>query len=249
MKKILLTAVGLTAFSSGFATADSNYVGLGFGWAGYNLSTKNNMTSDDSIAPITTKSGKKVSLSSTSQFAGAFFLGRRFEMSDSAYLLELKVGQDLNNSENKYNQSALYDGDAEAAPHEIRISLRRKWNVSLSLGYSQDITRDVALYGKVSLTHASFSYGFKGEQVSGGTKESFHINKKSKSAFGFGATVGVEKKFSDCSLGLDYTFDIYKRVKFSGNSGDSEYHGFGRVYSSSIRPIFHTVMVSFKKSF
>lgn len=240
MKKILLTAVGLTALS-GAATADSNYVGLGVGWNIAQTKDKGSVERENEVK------GFKRTLKENGAPSGILFLGRSF----GSFFVEAHAGLDTTKAQEKHLVQYVKDPDYGKA--RFSATLKRKimagFGVGANVPLSQDWSATVkasALWGQFELSHKE--HYVKGSGVDAENEDSGSFKKKSK--FGFGVEVGVSKDLtSDMSLGLSYQFSRYQKIKTSvEEKDDGGVPGHAR-YDVKVNPAYHTVMLKLSHKF
>jgi hypothetical protein len=248
MKKILLVAASLAALgSAGQSIAEGhNYVGMGLGWT----MAKAKTTSDDINFNLHGNNSIRTRKTATDDGAasGKISVGHHFG-GDLGWLVEAGFGMDSTKTQTKY----LLKGDAGAVPGSqdlLTISLRRKYTLSLGTGFSKAIGGSFNAHAKVSLLASKF-------QVTGsGTGDSLALagaypgsSTKTKTKLGGGVTIGGSKNITqDLSLGLDYTFEMYQKIKTTSpekNVGGDFITGFNR----TMKPCYHTVMLTLARKF
>ncbi len=247
MKKILLVATSIVALSTvaGAGTESHNYIGGGLGWT---VVRGNAKTADSSAIDLADNLNAQKGVKIGDEFvSGALFLGRKFVHGDSAWLIEAKAGKDLSDAKKDYTYSlpAGIFVAGPAAPYTTSVSLRRQYTLGLAVGYSKDVVKNISAYFKLSTLFSKFSLNYNTINYAAAPYEHY-ANTSKKSAFGVGATIGLAKKLQDFSVGLDYTFEMYQRIKQISAVQSQEFDGL-MSHTSKITPQYHTVMLSVTK--
>jgi opacity protein-like surface antigen len=247
MKKILITAASIAVLTTGVAAhADHNYVGLGLGWTFAKAQTKgagNVVCDTDQPFPIK-------SMAKDNGIAGKLIVGHSFGQSASSVLLEASIGLDSTTakvtSKKTFNDAGLGDFEDTST-----ISLKRKGIFGLSVGLSTSMIQDINGYAKVSLLLSRFQIKHS-SSVSPDPADAhvfFNYSQKAKTKWGFGLTVGASKPLTDSlSLGLDYSFEMFQKVKFKGETYSRDGLG-SSTYSGSMNPAYHAITVTLSQKF
>jgi opacity protein-like surface antigen len=255
MKKILLVATSIVALSTvaGAATESHNYMGGGLGWVMANA--KASSTVDKSfIMGRAGAGGLGKARNSDRARIGKIFLGRSFSRGSFNILAEATLGLDAANAKETTPPVVVVD-NGRAVAVTFTSSLKRKGFLGLGVGLSGTRVRDISLYGKASLLVASFQASTSlyspwnsGQQAPAGV--ALALNRLSpystkKICYGFGLTAGASKPLTEViSLGLDYTFEMYQKIKFKGAV---PFNGNTLSYMTTVKPLYHTVMFSVAK--
>lgn len=236
MKKFLISAASIAVLTTGVAAhADYNYVGLGLGW------TMGRAEGKQGVVIANQPYNSKKRATDTSAFSGNLFLGHEFSAGNGGFLLEAKIGKDSSNTTAK---NIIHDTDNETYG-ENKISLKRKFSLALGVGYAQEVLPETRVYGKISAVLSKFQLQntIFTSDVGGGVRPGkiTRSHKKLRTALGFAPTIGVARSFGNFSVSLDYTCELYKKLKISGLVGNTGTNADG--FSTTIKPVYHTVML------
>lgn len=252
MKKILLVAASFAALSGTVAQADHNYAGLGVGYTIADGRYNNSNTLDVGAAHV--NAHKRGALKDTSAFSGTLFLGRSYDLGNkNAWLVELKAGMDSTKANHK--SKVDYIVNPGAAPdiynYEYDLFLKRRFTVGLGVGYSAEVMKDVDAYVKMSLLLSNFRLTVKEKRANNNAAQPNADGESitnSKYALGFSPTVGISRKFKDFSVNFDYSFEMYRSIKYTAQYADAPGAlGGDNGFVSKVKPRYHTFMVSLVK--
>jgi opacity protein-like surface antigen len=251
MKKILLVATSVAALGvAGHAAADHNYVGMGLGWTMAKAKTTSNDT-NQFLFPGSVSTKKTAT--DNGAVSGKLFVGHHFG-GDLGWLVEAGFGMDSTKTQAKYNLKPTPLNAAQLGD-SMTASLKRKHTLSLGAGFSKAIGGNFNAYMKVSLLLSKFQITGKssGNGLAAGAETTSSSSTKTKTKLGGGLTIGGSKNITqDLSLGLDYTFEMYQKIKTTSPSvvvggvliGDRT-TGFSR----TMKPCYHTVMLTLARKF
>ena len=249
MKKFLISAASIAVLTTGAsAIADYNYVGLGLGWTFARAQTKE--------SPSTTLIGALRSTSINSKakdngLSGKLLLGRAFDLGSVTFLTEATLGLDSSKAKNE-STKLLHDlGGAGTINGTTKTFLQRQGILGLTAGLSTILTRDISGHLKASVLLSRFTMktttnyagtGAGGVPASAAANNSQpNYSTKAKTKWGFGLTVGGSKTLTDnLSLGIDYTFEMFQKIKLKGSSNPLQINS----YSGTMNPQYHTVMMT-----
>ncbi len=251
MKKILLVATSLVALSTvaGAGTESHNYMGGGLGWVMANAKASNFATLELGGGGAPGSSGNVAKRGEDNAPIGKIFLGRSFNEGSINLLTEVSLALDTSNAKGTTSTRVIHDA-GNAVSEAFKSSLKRKGILGLSFGLSGNVVRDVLLYGKASLLVARFKASSSASATAVGgvaAAAATQLNALSpfftnKTAYGFGLTVGASKPVTEkISLGVDYTFEMYQKIKIKGGA---IINGYPYAYTGTIKPQYHTIMVS-----
>ena len=254
MKKILLVAASTLAFTSA-AHADHNYAGVGLGWTAASAKAKTNTDYNNGnrlnrlLFPNGTTFGNKGRMTDYSAFAGTLFVGRAFTQGDSAFTLDFKVGIDSTNA--KMEKEDTYIRLGNNYKQTMKNSLKRKYTLGVSVGYSKKLFRDVSGYAKMSLLLSRFSLSHQHSgSVIAPVNNTAGAGKTDRFRWGFGPTFGLSKPLSgDLTLNVDYTFEMYQSIEHKSAQIENTVANLETGHSIKATPMYHTVMVSLSKKF
>ena len=214
-----------------------NYVGMGLGCS----SSKSSGKQDIRLSNVDYNFKKKAT--DLFYLAGNIFLGRKFILENGAWVIEGKIRKDSNT----VSLSNPVDDTDNDTKFENSVKLKRIFSFSLATGYYKEIYPTVNLYAKASVVLSKFQMQAKEsiEKVGGAFRDITSVHMKKRYCIGVSPVIGISKDIDDFTLSLDYAFEYYPSLKWSGNiergGGANPEGGF------RIRPKYHHLTASISK--
>ncbi|MBM3196351.1 MAG: hypothetical protein FJZ62_06380 [Chlamydiae bacterium] len=249
MKKILISAASIAVLTTGAsAIADHNYVGLGLGWTFARAQTKESLSTTVGGALRSTSINSKAK---DNGLSGKLLLGRAFDLGSVTFLTEATLGLDSSKAKNESTKLVYTPAAGGTVNGTTKTFLQRQGILGLTAGLSTVLARDISGHVKASVLLSRFtiktttSYAGTGAGGPGGAvfanRSQPNYSTKAKTKWGFGLTVGGSKALTDnLSLGIDYTFEMFQKIKLKGSSNPAQLNS----YSGTMNPQYHTVMMT-----